>query len=651
MLLEIKDLAIPVWIYDIDNYCIQWANQPALALWESDSPEELYSRDFKPVTSKAVESRLLEYRRAFKEDNALFYENWHFEPKGISKFVFCQFSRYIFEDDGRIAMLVSGLPSSKLNHNMQLNLTAMLSDYSNEGKFISGNPPFLDAVGHKITHLKDLIVNPSALKTIYRSLSQSGRFEDDVLMSGSQGDRWYHSVVVKVHDDDEKEKILIHQYDIHRRKMNEVALSKEVLTDALTGLLNRRGLDKKLAELGHSKTPFILYYIDLDGFKTINDSFGHGIGDQVLQTVADRLLSCLPAHSSVCRFGGDEFVVIVQISHLETDKAELAGVLVKSLSDANYDDSRSMALSASIGLAQYPNDADKVSAVVSCADAAMYQAKQLGKRRWVSYEAGMEQITLRQSAIAQQLSYAQSNKELQLYYQPIWEISKNRQKKIISFEALLRWHSGDLGIIPAEEIMPVLEELGILIDVEQWVVEQALSDLLILREHIDSDITVAVNLSAIHLREATLPDFLLAELAKKKLMPKDLMIELNERALVEEVNDDNSAIVHKLVEDGFNISIDDFGKGYSSLAYLHRIPAVVAKIDRSFVKQIECCSKTLTHIQGLIEAHGMRVLVLGVDTETQEESLLKFGIYLHQGHQVGCPQPLGYYIKNNFSPP
>ena len=199
--------------------------------------------------------------------------------------------------------------------------------------------------------------------------------------------------------------------------------------------------------------------------------------------------------------------------------------------------------------------------------------------------------------------------------------------------------------------MPVLEGLGILIDVEQWVVEQALSDLLILREHIDSDITVAVNLSAIHLREATLPDFLLAELAKKKLMPKDLMIELNERALVEEVNDDNSAIVHKLVEDGFNISIDDFGKGYSSLAYLHRIPAVVAKIDRSFVKQIECCSKTLTHIQGLIEAHGMRVLVLGVDTETQKELLLKFGIYLHQGHHVGCLKPRVDYMKNNCSPP
>jgi diguanylate cyclase (GGDEF)-like protein len=649
MSLEIKDLSIPVWIYDIDNYCIQWANQPALALWESDSPEELYSRDFKPVTSKAVESRLLEYRRAFKEDNALFYENWHFEPKGISKFVFCQFSRYIFEDDGRIAMLVSGLPSSKLNHNMQLNLTAMLSDYSNEGKFISGNPPFLDAVGHKITHLKDLIVNPSALKTIYRSLSQSGRFEDDVLMSGSQGDRWYHSVVVKVHDEDEKEKILIHQYDIHRRKMNEVALSKEVLTDALTGLLNRRGLDKKLAELGHSKKPFLLYYIDLDGFKTINDSFGHGIGDQVLQTVADRLLSCLPENSSVCRFGGDEFVVIVQLSHLETDKAELAGALVKSLSDAYYDDSRSMALSASIGLAQYPNDADKVSAVVYCADAAMYQAKQLGKRRWINYEAGMEQITLRQSAIAQKLSYAQSNKELRLYYQPIWEVSKNNEKKIISLEALLRWHNDDLGIIPAEEIMHVLEELGILVDVEKWVVEQALSDLPILREHIDSDITMAVNLSAIHLREATLSDFLLAVLAKKKLMPKDLMIELSEIALVEEVNDVNSTIVCKLVEDGFNISIDDFGSGYSSLAYLHRIPAVVAKIDHSFATHIEYCSKTFTHIQSLIEAHGMRVLVLGVDTERQRETLLKFGAYLYQGQHFGNPQPLDYYIKNNFS--
>lgn len=650
MSLNINDLTIPIWIYDIDNHCIQWANQPALALWESDSTEELYSRDFKSVTSKAVESRLLEYQRAFKKDNAVFYENWHFVPKGIPKFVFCQFSRYTFEDDGRIAMLVSGLPSSKLDHSMQLNLTAMLSDYSTGGDFISGNPPFVNAIGHKITNLQDLIVNPSTLKTIYRSLSQSGRFEDDVLVSGSQGERWYHSVVVKVHDDEEEEKILIHQYDIHRRKMNEVALSKEVLTDALTGLLNRRGLDKKLVELGHSEQSFILYYIDLDGFKTINDSFGHGIGDQVLQTVADRLLNVLPSNSSICRYGGDEFVAIVQVNHLETDKAVLASALVRSLSDAYYDDSRSMALSASIGLAQYPNDVDKVSHIIYCADVAMYQAKRLGKRRWINYSAGMEQITLRQSAIAQQLSYAQSNKELQLYYQPIWEISKNSEKRIISFEALLRWHSGDLGIIPAEEIVPVLEELGILIDVEKWVVEQALSDLLVLREYLDPKITVAVNLSAMHLREATLPDFLLAALVQKNLRPRDLIIELSEIALVEEVNDDSSTVVSRLAESGFDLSIDNFGTGYSSLAYLHRIPAIVVKVDHSFVSQIESCSKTLTHIQELIEAHGMQVLALGVDTEKHKEALTRFGIYLHQGQCWGCPQPISYYNKNSYSP-
>lgn len=648
MSVDIKDLSNPVWIYDIDNYCIHWANKPALVFWESDSLEELSSRDFKPDTSKAVEAKLLEYQRAFKEDNTAFTENWHFVPKGVSKFVFCQFSKYVFEDDGRIAMLVSGLPSAKLNHNLQLNLTLMLSDYSIEGTFISGNPPFLEAIGHEITHLQDLIVDSSALKTIYRSLSQSGRYEDDVLMSGTLGDRWYHLVVVKVGDTDEKEKILIHQYDIHRRKMNEVALSKEVLTDALTGLLNRRGLDKKLEELAKSNKPFVLYYIDLDGFKTINDSFGHGIGDQVLQTVADRLLNCLPDNSSVCRFGGDEFVVIVQLSDLAIDKAVLASALVKSLSDAYYDQSRPMALSASIGLAQYPNDADKISSIVFCADAAMYQAKQLGKHRWINYEAGMEQIILRQSVISQKLSYAQSNSELQLYYQPIWECSKNNKGKIISFEALLRWHSSDLGIVPAEEVMHVAEEIGILNDIERWIVEQALSDLLILREFIAPDITMSINLSAIHLREAILPDFLLDMLGSKKLAPKDLMIELSERALVEDIDDnvnDSGSVVGRLVEKGFNISIDEFGKGYSSLAYLHRIPAVVAKIDCAFVEQIERSSKTLRHIQRLIEAHGIRVLVLGVDTEIQKEMMLSYGISLYQGHFLGCPQPLDYYIK------
>ncbi len=645
MPIELKNLTIAVWVYDIDNYCIHWANEPALILWESDSLEELCSRDFKPITSKAVAEGLLEYQRAFKKDNTLFTQNWHYSPRGIKKSAFCQFSGHVLED-GRMAMLVEALPVPQLNHDMPADLTAMLSDYSADGTFISGNPPFIEAMGHELNHFQDLIVDPSALKTIYRSLSQSGRYEDDVLMkSADDENRWYHLIAVNVQSASEKGKILLHQYDIHRRKISEIALAKEVLTDALTGLLNRRGLDKKLTELDTKREPFIIYYIDLDGFKIINDSFGHGVGDQVLQTVADRLLDCLPENSSTCRFGGDEFVIVVQVKNIVVDKETLASMLVKSLSDTYYDRSRPMALSASIGIAEYPADANKLSNVILYADAAMYQAKQLGKHRWVNYEEGMEQKILRQSVIAQRLCYAKENGELALYYQPIWEFSDNTGGKIVSFEALLRWHNDELDIVSIEEVIQVAEEIGIINDIEQWVAQQALSDLLVLREYTSPDVTMAINLSAIHLREETLPQFLLDLLKNKTLLPTDLVIELTESALVEDLESEYS-IVRQLVDSGIKISIDDFGTGYSSLAYLHHIPAAIVKIDRSFIVQIKNNSKTLQHIQSLIEAHEMNALIEGVETEEQQRILIDYGISLHQGYLLGLPKPLSYYIEN-----
>lgn len=646
MPIELKDLTIPIWIYDIDQYCIYWANQPALALWESDSLEELCSRDFESDNSAAVEASVRQYQRAFEDGNVSFFEHWHFVPKGIPKSVLCLFSGYVIEGD-RTGILIQGLPSDELNHSMQLNLTAMLSDYSMEGNFISGNPPFLDALGHNITHLNDLIVDPSALKKIYRSLSQSGRFEDDVLMSGAQDDRWYHLIVVKVQAGGEKEKLLMQQYNIHQRKTNEIFLAKEVLTDALTGLLNRRGLDKKLEELDANKNSFSLYYIDLDGFKAINDSFGHSVGDQVLQTVADRLLDCLPVRSAVCRFGGDEFVVIVPVGDLLEDKEALANRLVTSLSQTYYNDTNPMVLSASIGLAQYLDDGEeKIANVVFYADAAMYQAKKLGKRRWVNYETGMEQVVLRHSAIAQQLSYAKDRGELKLYYQPVWESSENGDERIISFEVLIRWHSPSIGEVLTEEVTKVAEEIGVLDNIERWAIEQGLTDLLVLRECFTSDVTLAINLSSVHLRDETLVEFLSTTLDSKKICHKALIIECSEKALVDDVNGDES-VVSLLVDKGINVTIDDFGRGYSSLAYLHHIPAVMAKIDRSFIAQITQSSKALVYIQGLIEAHGMRVLALGVETENQKEILASYGINLYQGNLLGRPQPLDYYVNAN----
>jgi diguanylate cyclase (GGDEF)-like protein len=644
MTLKLENLTIPIWIYDIDHYCIHWANQPALALWESDSAEELYSRSFKRLMSSSLKESLREFQESFKHGYTLSH-NWHFSPKGVDKYAFCQLSGYLLTD-GRMGMLVEALPIDKLNYEMQSGLTVLLSDYSADGTLLSANPPFFQAMGRDKQRLEEVVGDASELKVLYRSLSQSGRFESDVLMRGVRGGRWYHLIAVKTQRGIEKGQILIHQYDIHQRKISELALAHEALSDTLTGLLNRRGLAQKLEYLEEQNSAFVLYYIDLDGFKLINDSFGHSVGDKVLQAVAERLLIELPTESFVCRFGGDEFVVVAPLSHTCFEYDSLADHLIRSLSDI-YDNEyvQSMTLSASIGVSQYPHDSSAMTDIILYADAAMYQAKYLGKRRWVKYQVGMEQPIRRQSLLSQYLYSAQRNGELSLHYQPIWDFSQSNKGQIVSFEALLRWYNDALGWVNPEEVVSVAEEIGIIDSIECWVASQALSDLVVLRECISPKATMAINVSAIHLLDAAFPDFLFHLLEEKSLQASDLTVELTESTLVEDIEKDNSA-VRRLVERGIKISIDDFGTGYSSLAYLHHIPASVVKIDRSFVEQIEQNGKTVQHIRKLIETHNMHALIEGVETEEQKKKLIELGINFHQGYLLGRPKPLQFYIDN-----
>ncbi len=648
----LEQLTICIWVYDVDKHRIHWASPYALAFWESDSLAELTSRDFNAVTSDALRETLLEFQQSFDHNYRLAH-NWQFSPKGIEKHAFCQLSGFTLED-GRTAMLVEAMPIDKLSYDMQIDLTVMSSDYTADGTFISGNPPFVQEMGREVQALQDIIADRSIVATINRSLVTSSRFESDVLLKSVRGERWYQIVAISLRrrlqrpETSKPGKILLRQYDIHQRKTNEIALEREVLTDALTGLLNRRGLDKKLKDFECSKTPFILYYIDLDGFKLVNDSFGHDAGDQVLQTVSDRLMECLPEYSAICRFGGDEFVAAVPLREIAGSTEALADGLIKTLSDSYENQNiRRMALSASVGSAQYPADAPTAKDIILFADAAMYQAKHLGKRRWVSYQSGIEQTLRRKSAIAQRLYHAQENKELSLHYQPIWHFPASaapEDGKIVSFEALLRWHNNELGWVPPNELVKVAEEIGIIDSIECWVARQALSDLVVLRECIDPAISMAINISAIHLLQPTLPEFILALLAEKNLLPADLSIELTEDALLEDIDNQHNT-VRRLSAQGVKIYIDDFGTGYSSLAYLHHIPAATVKIDRSFVEHLERSSKTLHHIRQLIEAHDMSVLIEGVETEEQRLKLLALGIHAQQGYLLGKPQPLSYYVE------
>ncbi|KZM40328.1 hypothetical protein OA92_17465 [Marinomonas sp. SBI22] len=637
-------LKTAVWVYDIDNFCISWANEKALELWEADSPEELRTRDFKVGSSDAVRSSLLDYQQAFRRGETR-GEFWTFTPKDIVKKALLIMSGHVLKD-GRMAMLCEALTLDLIPDMELVGSTVMMSSYQLDGTFISANPPFKEDIGSEDIRLDELIVMGSKLAQIYTSLESSGQFKGDVLCRRQGMEVWYH-LDATLSSQDGMKKILIHQYNIHNRKLQERAFEKDSHTDLLTGLLNRRGLFDRLQSYRDEKKHFAIFYLDLDGFKMINDSFGHACGDQVLKSVSARLSATLFSKGHACRFGGDEFIWTCGLDELPLPIDVLSDKLLNAVSHTFYGEfGVPMDVAASVGSAIYPQDGITTQEIISCADAAMYMAKRTGKRRAVCYRPGMEKENKRLGILAQNLSQAIKNRELSLHYQPIYHVGTN---KIDSYEALIRWQCESLGYISADETIRIAESTGLIHSIENWVIRQALQDLKEFREGSDDSIRMSINISGLHLAQADFVSSLEEKIIQAGLKPQDVIVELTETALLDGIDDEDSNVnqLHKL---GVGISIDDFGTGYSSLAYLHKIPADVVKIDKSFVEQVGKDSRTIDYIHRLISSLGKTTLVEGVETQEQKEIVQALGINLHQGYWFSRPQSLMFFKSQPISP-
>jgi len=634
MSVKTNQLHTAVWIYDIDRHYIPWANDSGLRLWGSPSIKDLAARDFKIGQSEAVKESLEQYKVAFKKGEVI-QTNWSYLPNGKETPAFCQFSG-IKLADGRLGMLVEAT-TNMLDPSMQHSNT-IISVYTHDGKFISGNPSFIKNFGAQITQLGSLFCDDEASALLYKTTCNGDEFEQDVLMKTPKGKIWFRVTAIKVEHPQESDTLLVHHYNIHETKTIELNLRQQASTDSLTGLTNRRGLSQTLDKTLENQTPFTMLYIDLDGFKMINDSLGHAQGDKILVEVSERLKQCQLTDDILCRFGGDEFIVIIGdvASDIELRCKELINSLSKHYINPQ---GRHLSLSASIGVANYPNDTDCFERLIACADAAMYHAKKLGKKQWVQYQQGMEHSLKRMSVVAQQLSFALENNELDLHYQPIIDISTNT---IISFEALLRWNNEALGYVNPEEAIHVAEETGLIYDIEKWILNRAVHDLIVLKKLIQPKVTMAVNLSGLHLSNPHLINYILAMLNKHKLQPEDLNIELTESVLFTDINQKDCPI-KKLVNNKVQVNIDDFGTGYSSLAYLHVIPASVVKVDKSFLENMKKNTVVLECIQRLVDSLNMESLIEGVETKDQSILLASLGYNLQQGYFHGRPQPIGYY--------
>lgn len=448
-------------------------------------------------------------------------------------------------------------------------------------------------------------------------------------------------------DLDDGRAILALARDISERKAAEREIQKLAYYDALTNLPNRRLLYDRLTQaLARSLRVgkrIAVFFIDLDRFKTINDSLGHTVGDRLLIEVSRRFLRISRQENTLARLGGDEFVLLAMVGSSE-DATRIAAKLLAALAEPVVLEGQDLLVTASIGIALSPDDGTKGDQLLRKADAAMYHAKEQGRNtcRFFSPEIN-EQVT-EKLALEGQLRGAIERGELQLFYQPKVDLISGRPTGI---EALLRWHHPDWGLVPPDRFIPLAEESGLILPIGEWVLRTACRQVQLWNEAGAPPLRVAINLSARQLMENNFTGTVNQALADSGLDPRQLELELTESMLLEHSEHNLSTFI-ALKKRGITLTIDDFGTGYSCLNQLKRFPVDYLKIDRSFVCQLTSdpdMAAIAKAITTMAHSLNLRVVAEGVETEEQHRMLLGHGCDEGQGYRFGRPEPADKVLK------
>ncbi len=425
--------------------------------------------------------------------------------------------------------------------------------------------------------------------------------------------------------------------DITARKRAEENLAYQANFDPLTDLPNRKlladRLQQALLQAQHNGALMAVLYVDLDRFKTINDSLGHSVGDDFLRAVASRLVGAVRETDTVARLGGDEFVIVLPEVDAPDEAARVAERVVASLTQPFLLDARELYCSASIGISVFPDDGDTPDLLVRNADAALYRAKSSGRGSFHFYTASTHTRALDRLDLEHKLRRALERDEFTLYYQPI----VNRFERTIAVEALLRWQHPDLGLISPDRFIPLCEEVGLIVPLGRWAMYRAIAQLRAWRAAGLRSMRLALNISP---RQAIDPDLVgdvSAGLALLDGPPETLELEITESLLLSDVANARRTIA-ELKALGVRLSLDDFGTGYSALAYLKRLPVDTLKIDRAFVRDLPGDRGDAAIVSAVVAlGHAMDIEVVAEGVETAEQAMLL--------RRLGCDALQGFYFS------
>ena len=435
---------------------------------------------------------------------------------------------------------------------------------------------------------------------------------------------------------------IVHAEDITAQKTAEAELARWACSDPLTGLANRAvmldRLHLALDQLERHHGYVAVLYIDLDRFKPINDSHGHGHGDEVLRTVAGRLQQAICSIDTVARVGGDEFVVVCPSVHDEEDAIRVARRIMRTVGDRISLNGEQTFVTASIGIVLADGSNHLAANLVHAADIAMHRAKERGRNRFELYDRDLADLAERRLQIEHDLRVALLRHRQYLHYQPIIDLGSGRT---VGVEALLRVEHPTRGILDAAEFIDVAEDIGAIVDLGEWILHEACRQLAAWHHQTGTDLELSVNVSGRQAAQANLTDLVIAATTAAGIQPHQLAIELTETVLLDAgysiVND-----LANLTQKGVHLSLDDFGTGYSSLTYLKRFPVDNVKIDRSFVVDITDNADDRAIVQGIVSlcrSLGITATAEGVETPAQLALLREFGCHRAQGFHLGRPQP------------
>ncbi|NLQ17854.1 EAL domain-containing protein [Marinomonas sp. M1K-6] len=657
-LAELLDHKMPLaaWVIDVEQSSVPCYNAAAERLL-TDSLSDIKSGQ--RAISGALKERLSFYLDTHEIGELLPFK-WPFVSKEGAQYSVT--GSVVSLGNGRKGLSVEAHPlvalekvATPLAHDIHVGMLAQFKTlsfviFSNSGTYISASDCFCAEFGD-IHNVRDLFAVSGAANSFISRLTQQESLSQEIRLSTKKGVRWHK---IEASHNKETDTFYLLTHDIQEERDHEVALYRLNNYDSLTHLPNRnllyQQLESALVNARKRHRQFGLLYLDLDGFKVINDNFGHRVGDELIQRVAERIKGSIPSGACLYRLGGDEFVVVLENTSTIEELESIAQSIMQNASNTYPVAKMEMMITASIGIASYPQHADDVDNLLKNADAAMYRAKSTGHNMYFVYENRMADNINAHLTLGGGLRKAIEEEQFVLHYQPKIRLP---DEAVVGAEALIRWVHPELGMISPDQFIPLAEESGLILPLGEWVIRRACRQLQEWREAGVPPIKLSVNLSSRQFMQADLVDMVRRALEETGVDPKNFELELTESMLM---NDAQQSIekLHSFRKLGLTLSIDDFGTGYSSLAYLKKFPIQTLKIDRSFIHDLglDCDNDAIVKATiAMANSLNLKVIAEGVESRSQVDVLNGYECQEVQGYLFSkplCSADFLTYMQNSY---